>query len=206
MRSRDHDLMVRIREYVEEYAMAHNGQAPSTTMIGKRFNMSRVSGYRYLQTMDEMGMILYRDGKIITDELNKIRMTRGTLSENYTEGITAGAPAEVEGAVDEYFAMPPLFVDGQKGHFFTLSVRGDSMVDAGIGEGDIVICREAANVKVDDIVVAYIRGSGSTLKRFCIDDEGPFLWAENRSWSVEERMFGREFDIQGVAIKVLKSI
>ncbi len=206
MRSKDHDLMVRIREYVEEYAMAHNGEAPSTTMIGKRFHMSRVSGYRYLQAMDELGMIVYRDGKVLTDELRKISVARGALSENYTEGITAGAPEDVEGAVDEYFSMPPLFVDGQKGHFFTLSVRGDSMVDAGIDEGDIVICKEAPRARVDDIVVAYIRGSGSTLKRFCVDDDGPFLWAENRSWSVEERMFGREFDIQGVAIKVVKNI
>ncbi len=198
--------MVRIREYVEEYAMAHNGEAPSTTMIGKRFNMSRVSGYRYLQAMDELGMIVYRDGKVLTEELSKISAARGALSENYTEGITAGAPADVEGVVDEYFSMPPLFVDGQRGHFFTLSVRGDSMVDAGIDEGDIVICKEAFRARVDDIVAAYIRGSGSTLKRFCVDDDGPFLWAENRSWSVEERMFGREFDIQGVAIKVVKNI
>ncbi len=206
MRSRDHELMVRIREYVEEYALAHNGRAPSTTMIGKHFNMSRVSGYRYLRSMNELGMITYRDGQVVTDQIGGAASFREPLSAHYSEGITAGAPAEVEGAVDEYFAMPPLFVDGQKGRFFTLSVRGDSMVDAGIEEGDIVICRETKDVKPDDIVAAYIRGSGSTLKRFCIDDDGPFLWAENRSWSVDERMFGREFDIQGLAFKVLKNI
>ena len=59
---------------------------------------------------------------------------------------------------------------------------------------------------MDDIVVAYIRGSGSTLKRYCRDDDGPFLWAENNSWNADDRVFGREFDVQGVAIKVLKDI
>ena len=168
--------------------------------------MTRVSGYRYLKAMDELGMIIYRDGKVRTDKLDKINMRIGDLSENYIEGITAGSPVEIEGMVDEYFSMPPLFVDGQRGHFFTLIVNGDSMIDAGIDDGDIVICRESEEANVDDIVVAYIRGSGSTLKRYCRDDDGPFLWAENNSWNADDRVFGREFDVQGVAIKVLKDI
>ena len=206
MRSKNQELMRKIKAYVEEYAMQHNGNAPSTTMIGDKFHMTRVSGYRYLKAMDELGMIIYRDGKVRTDKLDKINMRIGDLSENYIEGITAGAPVEIEGMVDEYFSMPPLFVDGQRGHFFTLIVKGDSMIDAGIDDGDIVICRESEEANVDDIVVAYIRGSGSTLKRYCRDDDGPFLWAENNSWNADDRVFGREFDVQGVAIKVLKDI
>lgn len=206
MRSKNQDLMRKIKAYVEEYAMQHNGNAPSTTMIGDKFHMTRVSGYRYLKAMDELGMIIYRDGKVRTDKLDKINMRTGDLSENYIEGITAGTPVEIEGMVDEYFSMPPLFVDGQRGHFFTLIVKGDSMIDAGIDHGDIVICRESEEANVDDIVVAYIRGSGSTLKRYCRDDDGPFLWAENNSWNADDRVFGREFDVQGVAIKVLKDI
>lgn len=206
MRSKNQDLMRKIKAYVEEYAMQHNGNAPSTTMIGDKFHMTRVSGYRYLKAMDELGMIIYRDGKVRTDKLDKINMRTGDLSENYIEGITAGTPVEIEGMVDEYFSMPPLFVDGQRGHFFTLIVKGDSMIDAGIDDGDIVICRKSEEANVDDIVVAYIRGSGSTLKRYCRDDDGPFLWAENNSWNADDRVFGREFDVQGVAIKVLKDI
>lgn len=206
MRSKNQDLMRKIKAYVEEYAMQHNGNAPSTTMIGDKFHMTRVSGYRYLKAMDELGMIIYRDGKVRTDKLDKINMRTGDLSENYIEGITAGTPVEIEGMVDEYFSMPPLFVDGQRGHFFTLIVKGDSMIDAGIDDGDIVICRKSEEANVDDIVVAYIRGSGSTLKRYCRDDDGLFLWAENNSWNADDRVFGREFDVQGVAIKVLKDI
>ena len=68
------------------------------------------------------------------------------------------------------------------------------------------ICRVQETADTGDVVAAYIRGSGSTLKRYCLDDDGPFLWAENRKWKKEDRMFGREFDIQGVAIKVLKDL
>lgn len=206
MRSRDQALMGRIRDYIEEYALRHGGEAPSTTVIGEKFHMTRVSGYRYLKTMDELGMIVYRDGRVHTDRLDKIRTRSGELSANYTEGITAGEPVEIDGLVDEYYAMPPLFVDGQKGSFFTLVVKGDSMIDAGIDDGDIVICRECEEARVEDIVVAYIRGNGSTLKRYCVDDEGPYLWAENSTWNVDDRMFGREFEVQGLAIKVIKSL
>ena len=142
---------------------------------------------------------------IHTEVIDKVAMPL-RLCKGYVEGITAGAPNEVEGYVDSYFPIPPMFLDGRKGNFFTLKVTGDSMIDAGIDSGDIVICRESEEARVDDIVVAYIRGAGSTLKRFCQDDDGPFLWAENNSWSIDDRMFGRQFDVQGVAIKVLKDI
>lgn len=206
MRSKDQELMKKIKEYVEDYAIEHDGKVPSTTLIGQKFNMSRVSGFRYLQAMNENGMIIYKNGILRTEKLDKIHMTCGSLSENYPEGITAGEPESVEGMVDQYFSMPPLFVDGRKGHFFTLTVRGDSMIDAGINEGDLVILRECEEAQPNDIVAAYIRGAGSTLKRFCIDEKGPFLWAENNTWSIDDRMFGREFEVQGVAIKVLKDI
>jgi len=205
MRTKDQDLMREILAYVEAYAMQHNGNAPSTTMIGEMFHMTRVSGYRYLKAMDELGMLIYRDGKIRTEKLDRIRIQEN-LSENYIEGIAAGSPLEAEGTADEYFQIPPLFVNGQKGHFFTLVVKGDSMVDAGIDDGDIVICRECGEPKENDIVAAYIRGAGSTLKRYCRDSLGPYLWAENNAWSREERMLGREFDVQGIAVKVLKDL
>ena len=206
MRSKDRETMARMKAYIERYALEHDGQASNSTQVGEAFGMTRVSGYRYLRAMDELGMILYRGGRIRTEKLDKIRLGGGALSENYTEGITAGAPADIEGQVDAYFAMPPLFTGGMKGHFFTLTVRGDSMRDAGIGDGDIVICRKTEEARTEDIVAAYIRGAGSTLKRLRRDEGGPFLWAENRDWSPAERMFGREFEIQGVAVKVLKDL
>ena len=120
--------------------------------------------------------------------------------------ITVGTPLEAEGTIDEYSQMPAAFVDGQKGHFFTLKVKGDSMVDAGIDDEDLVICRQSEEARADDIVAAFIPGEGSTLKRYCRDDEGSFLWAENSNWDAQERDFGRNFKILGIAIKVLKNI
>ncbi len=205
MLQKDRGLMERIKHFAEEYALSNHGNTPTMAEIGEKFNISRSGAFGYLKAMNKMGMIRYEDGMIHTDVIDKVAMPL-RLCKGYVEGITAGAPNEVEGYVDSYFPIPPMFLDGRKGNFFTLKVTGDSMIDAGIDSGDIVICRESEEARVDDIVVAYIRGAGSTLKRFCQDDDGPFLWAENNSWSIDDRMFGRQFDVQGVAIKVLKDI
>ena len=205
MLQKDRGLMDRIRQFAEEYALENQGNTPSMAEIGSRFGISRSGAFGYLKAMDRLGLIRYEGGRIRTEMIDKMTIPP-QLCKGYVEGITAGAPAEVEGYVDSYFPIPPMFLDGRKGSFFTLKVTGDSMVDAGIDDGDIVICRECEEARIDDIVVAYIRGAGSTLKRYCQDDDGPFLWAENKSWSIDDRMFGREFDIQGVAIKVLKDI
>ena len=205
MLQKDRGLMERIKRFVEEYALANHGRTPTMAEIGTKFSISRSGAFGYLKAMDKLGMIQYEDGIIHTDVIDKVSMPM-QLCKGYVEGITAGVPNEVEGYVDSYFSIPPMFLDGRKGNFFTLKVTGDSMIDAGIDSGDIVICRESEEASVDDIIVAYIRGAGSTLKRFCRDDDGPFLWAENSSWSIDDRMFGREFDVQGVAIKVLKDI
>ena len=205
MLQKDRGLMERIKCFAEEYALANHGATPSMTEISTKFGISRSGAFGYLKAMDKLGMIRYEDGVIHTDVTDKMFVpTR--LCKGYVEGITAGVPNEVEGYVDSYFSIPPMFVNGKKGKFFTLKVTGDSMIDAGIDSGDIVICRESEEAQVDDIIVAYIRGTGSTLKRYCWDDDGPFLWAENSTWSIDDRMLGRQFDVQGVAIKVIKDI
>ena len=205
MLQKDRGLMERIKRFVEEYALANHGRTPTMAEIGTKFSISRSGAFGYLKAMDRLGMIQYEDGVIHTDVIDKVSMPM-RLCKGYVEGITAGVPNEVEGYVDSYFSIPPMFLDGRKGNFFTLKVTGDSMIDAGIDSGDIVICRESEEASVDDIIVAYIRGAGSTLKRFCRDEAGPFLWTENSSWNIDDRRFGREFDVQGVAIKVLKDI
>ena len=205
MLQKDPELMEKIRKYAEEYALKNHGKTPSMTQIGNRLGISRSGAYGYLKEMDRRGMIRYENGVIHTEVIDKVIQPE-QMCKGYIEGITAGAPVEAEGYVDSYFPISPVFLDGNKGEFFTLKITGDSMVDAGIDSGDLVICRECKEARVDDIVVAYIRGSGSTLKRLRRDDDGPFLWAENNSWSAADRMFGRGFDIQGVAFKVLKNI
>ena len=205
MLRKDRDLMARIRRFAEEYALKNGVKTPSMAAIAAEFGICRSGAYGYLKEMDRLKMIRYEGGVIHTEVTDRVTVP-AQLCRGYSEGISAGSPGEAEGAADSYFPIPPVFTDGRKGDFFTLKVSGDSMVDAGIGNGDIVICRAGERPRDNDVVAAYIRGSGSTLKRFRRDEKGPFLWAENKSWSIDDRMFGRVFDVQGVAIKVIKDI
>ena len=205
MRSKDRGLMERIKTFAEDYAMEHGGTTPSTRDIGAEFGISHVSAYRYLRSMDELGMIRYERGVIHTDRLDKIEpMTK--LSPSFSDAIPAGPAEEVEGLVEEYVSIPSVFTDGRGGKFFILRVSGDSMVGAGIDSGDLVIIREQVEAHEGDIVAALLNHNSSTLKRLCEDEKGLYLWAENDAWDNKARFYGRKFEVQGVAVKVVKDI
>jgi SOS-response transcriptional repressor LexA len=70
----------------------------------------------------------------------------------------------------------------------------------------MVIIREQADAREGDIVASLINHNSSTLKRLCRDEQGLYLWAENDSWDDKSRFYGREFEVQGVAVKVVKDI
>ena len=196
MRSRNRDLMKQIKEYVKEYALSHNGISPTTINIAETFNISRAGGFRYLKYMDEEGMIKYQHGRVIGENWDPDH-NLAQLSASYIEG---------NDEIKNYFSMPACFVNHQEGKYFTVTVMGDSMVDAGIGKENLVICRAQETADAEDIVAAKIRDGGCVLRRYCRDDEGPFLWAENNGWNSGERLTGRDFEILGVAVRVLRDL
>ena len=205
MRSKDRGLMDRIKAYAEEYALGNGGSTPSTRDIGAAFNISHVSAYRYLRSMDELGMIRYEHGEIRTDIIDK--MDRNLkYAPSFAGAIPAGPADEVEAYVEEYVPIPAAFTNGQSGDFFILTVSGDSMVSAGIDSGDLVIIRKQVDAHPGDIVAALLNHNSSTLKRLCEDEDGKYLWAENNTWDDQKRFYGRNFEVQGVAVKVVKDI
>ena len=79
--------------------------------------------------------------------------------------IAAGVPIEAISEVSHHVAVPGSMLAGQ-GQHYALEVKGDSMIEAGINDGDIVIIREQGTAENGDIVVALIEDSEATLKRF----------------------------------------
>lgn len=79
--------------------------------------------------------------------------------------IAAGTPIEAISEVSHHIAVPGSLLSAQAEHF-ALEVRGDSMIDAGINDGDIVVIRAQTTAENGDIVVALVDGSEATLKRF----------------------------------------
>src|SRR5262249_49290237 len=77
--------------------------------------------------------------------------------------IAAGVPVSAIQNHTQDIAVPPEMVSG--GEHFALEVKGDSMIEAGINEGDIIICRRCVTAENGDIVVALIEKEEATLKR-----------------------------------------
>ena len=79
--------------------------------------------------------------------------------------IAAGTPIEAISEVSSHVAVPGTMLSGN-GHHYALEVKGDSMIDAGINDGDVVVIREQNTAENGDIVVALVEDAEATLKRF----------------------------------------
>ena len=79
--------------------------------------------------------------------------------------IAAGVPIEAIAEVSHHVAVPGSMLSG-RGEHYALEVKGDSMIEAGINDGDIVVIREQTTADNGDIVVALVEGHEATLKRF----------------------------------------
>lgn len=95
--------------------------------------------------------------------------------------IAAGVPIESINEQPPAVSVPGQMVSGQ-GRHYALEVKGDSMIDAGINDGDVVVIRETEEAQEGDIVVAQIEGYEATLKRFRRRGEMVVLEAANPAY------------------------
>lgn len=140
MRKKDPDLMKRILEYVTEYYLNYSS-TPSTTQIANEVGVARGTAYKYLVAMNESGMLKYQDGDIVTASMEKIVTDREDVSA--LGKIACGEPALEEENILFKTSLPTAMFG--KGPFYILYAKGDSMVDAGIEEGDIIVALDENN-------------------------------------------------------------
>jgi repressor LexA len=115
--------------------------------------------------------------------------------------IAAGVPIEAIQNHSHTIAMPADLLSG--GEHFALEVRGDSMVDAGIFDGDTVVVRRTDSADTGDIVVALVDGEEATLKR--LRRKGGSIALEAANPAYETRIFGPDrVRIQGKLIALLR--
>ena len=201
MRSKNSKLMEKIRKYAEGYTR-DNRRSPSTTDIALEFHISRSTAYRYLVEMDEIGMIRYENGEIITASTEKI--SKDLSSVPIVGSIPCGAPEEEEENVERYVSLPAdLFGDGEQ---FILRASGDSMVDAGIEDGDLVFIERTENAEPGQIVAALCDNQ-STLKRLKYDaDSGRMVLHPENGRKQYKDIVSPHIAVQGVARYVLKPL
>ncbi len=117
--------------------------------------------------------------------------------------IAAGVPIEAISHVSHHVAVPGTMVSG-KGDHYALEVRGDSMIDAGINDGDVVVIRETSAADNGDIVVALVEDQEATLKRFFRRGHAIALEAANPVY--ETRVLPEEkVKVQGRLVGLIRS-
>ena len=148
------------------------GVIPSVREIGAELGIKSTSSvHRYLPSLEEKGYIERGDG------LNRsIRLPGSQVSHIPVLGVvTAGQPILAVESVEEYI---PVQLRGNSKELFALRVRGESMIKAGILDGDLIIARRTPTAENGEIVVALIDDE-ATVKRFYKENGGFRLQPEN---------------------------
>ena len=181
------------------------GRSPSTREIESGTGISRPTVQRYLRELCQRGEIEY-DGHrgIVTDYMRGA--TEGTSPVLMGNSIPCGMLNEVCDAELESIRMPTALIG--KGDFFLLRARGNSMINAGIDDGDLVLIKRCETVREGRIAAFLFDNSETTLKRFRQDGKSIYLIPENDemepiviSGSDRQRLV-----IQGEAIMVMKDL
>ena len=157
----------KILTYLKEY-IKDNGYAPTLSEIAKEFDVSSLATvHEHLQFLEENGFIIrdkdQRRG-ITIPELEKESAMEASILLPLVGTITAGAPIEAIENRELEIPVPKELVRNKNAYI--LKVKGDSMIESLIADGDFVICEKTEYAKDGDTVVAMLEDGTATLKKF----------------------------------------
>lgn len=197
---RQRDILEFIARHIRE-----KGYPPSVREIGEAVGFrSSATVHAYLSRMEQKGLIRRDPAKPrtieILDETLRPAPREDIVHVPVLGKVTAGAPILAFEEVEATFPLPAAVVHGHE--VFMLRVRGDSMIGAGILDGDLVIVRRQDYAEDGEIVVALI-GDEATVKRFYHEPHGMRLQPENPAL---EPLITREAKILGKVIGLFRRL
>ncbi len=200
MRSKDPKRKRQIIDFVDRYYNDYHC-TPTTREISGNVSLSKSTVHAYLMEMSEEGQIDY-DGKMIVTEA-----IRKQISEYNRAGIIGAIPCGqmiIEQEMFEDYVDLPIQIFGG-GELYILHAYGDSMIGAGIDEGDMLVVRRQSWAKSGDLVVAFVEGEGNTLKRYFRDEKHKrfILHPENAKYP---DIIVPTLTIQGVVRNIIKTV
>jgi len=154
-------------DFLDEY-IARQGFAPTLEEIGQHFKLSSLATvHKHLSNLEHKGLIVRKWNFSRAIELVPRQKKTGAVDVPLLGYVAAGLPIEpVE--TDETFTVPEEFIRRQ--NTFVLRVKGNSMINDGILDGDYIIVEERADADNGDTVVAVVNGE-ATVKKFYRDKE-----------------------------------
>ena len=198
-----------IFDFIRKHS-ARYGYPPTVRDIGKAVGLASSSTvHAHLANLEKIGLLRRDPSKPRAIELldramgSAVESVRGIVRSDglpLLGSVAAGAPVLAEENIEEYVSVPEL-AGGGDGQYL-LQIRGDSMKDAGILEGDYVVVRSQNTARDGDIVVALL-GEEATVKRFFHESDHIRLQPENEAL---EPMRSKDVKVLGRVVGLLRSV
>jgi repressor LexA len=202
-----------IFDFIKTYS-ARYGYPPTVRDIGKAVGLASSSTvHAHLANLEKAGLLRRDPSKpraieLLDRAIGGVKETVGQGVRSIVGGgglpvlgqVAAGAPILAEENIEEYISVPP-HAGGEDGEFI-LKVKGDSMIDAGILEGDFVVVRKQETATDGEIVVALV-GEEATVKRFFRESDHIRLQPEN---SALEPIRSRDVQVLGRVVGLFRTV
>jgi repressor LexA len=198
-----------IFDFIGKYS-AKYGYPPTVRDIGKAVGLASSSTvHAHLANLEKIGLLRRDPSKPRAIELldravgNAVDSVRSIVRAEglpLVGSVAAGQPVLAEENIEEYISVPEV-AGGEDGEYL-LRIRGDSMKNAGIIEGDIVVVRPQETAREGEIVVALL-GEEATVKRFYRESDHIRLQPENETM---EPIRSKEVKVLGRVVGLLRSL
>ena len=199
MQHRKEETFAAIERYIEEYRDASGGTTPTLREIAAKVGIALSTAHDYVEYMKEHGMLVSPGRRSIVTKKSRADAA-GFCRTPVLGGVSCGLPKYAEENIEEYVRLPVAIFGS--GDFFLLRANGESMIEAGIDDGDLVLIRQQDTAEDGQIVVALV-GDEATLKRIYRENGRIRLHPENETM---EDIFVDSCIVQGVAVKVIKDL
>lgn len=186
-----------LTEYIDE-----RGYAPTLQDIAAHFNLSSAATvHEHIAYLEEHGFIRKEDGEleIVTQNGPEPATGRNFFQLPVVGLITAGSPIEAIENHDDTVAVPAELASDNA---FILKVKGDSMVDSLIADGDYVIIKKQNTAIEGDIIVALLEDGSATLKEYHKEKDHIRLQPRNKKY---EPIRVKHVDIQGKVTGIMRA-
>ncbi len=189
-----------ILDFLNEFIQQH-GYAPSLEEIGRRFGLSSLATvHKHLTNLQEKGFIKRAWNRSRSVELVPTRIGARAIELPLLGFVAAGSPIEAV-ATTESISVPEDLVG--KRDTYVLRVRGDSMIDEQIRDGDFVIVEDRKSADNGEMVIALLGGSDVTLKKFYRENGQVRLQPANPAMQ-PLTVAADQVQIQGVVVGVMR--
>lgn len=191
-----------ILDFIRQFIQS-NGSAPTLKQIAEAIGVSSLATvHEHLQALEEKGLLKRKHGKNRSMELTDAdnNLSNESFSAPILGFIAAGAPIEPYTDPNATMGIPSAFVSGKK-RTYVLQVRGQSMIEDHINDGDYVVIEQTETASDGEIVVALLDNGMATLKRFFKEATRIRLQPAN---STMQPIFVKNVRIQGRVVGLVR--